>query len=82
MKQLNIVEDVLIVAGVGLSLVDLQTIMGIILLAVQLGLILFKGIRKILESIKKKDADGVEQGLNDIKDEIESITPKDKSGDK
>ena len=82
MKQLNIVEDVLIVAGVGISLVDLQTIMGIILLAVQLGLILFKGIRKILESIKKKDADGVEQGLNDIKDGIESITPKDKSGDK
>lgn len=82
MKQLNIVEDVLIVAGVGLSLVDLQTIMGIILLAVQLGLILFKGIRKILESIKKKDADGIEQGLNDIKDGIESITPKDKSGDK
>ena len=29
-----------------------------------------------------KDADGIEQGLNDIKDGIESITPKDKSGDK
>lgn len=80
MKQLNIVEDVLIGAGIMVSLIDIQTILGIILLVVQISLILFKGGRKIYESIKNKDADGIETALKDTEEQIKSLSDKNKDG--
>lgn len=81
MKQLNIIEDVLIVAGVSISLIDIQTILGIILLSVQVALILFKGGKRIYDAIKKKDTKEIENALEDTKDALENLKdsqPKDK----
>ena len=82
MKQLNVVEDVLIGAGIAVSLIDLQTILGIVLLVVQLCLILFKGGKRVYDAIKNKDAKEIEDALNDTKEQIESLKdnsqPKDK----
>ena len=74
-KQLNIVEDVLIGSGlvVGISLVDIQTILGIIILAVQVCLILFKGGKRIYDAIKKKDTKEIENALEDTKDALEDL---------
>ena len=80
-KQLNIIEDVLIVAGVSISLIDIQTILGIILLSVQVALILFKGGKRIYDAIKKKDTKEIESALEDTKDALENLKdsqPKDK----
>ena len=81
MKQLNIIEDVLIVAGVSISLIDIQTILGIILLSVQVALILFKGGKRIYDAIKKKDTKEIESALEETKDALENLKdsqPKDK----
>ena len=81
MKQLNIIEDVLIVAGVSISLIDIQTILGIILLSVQVVLILFKGGKRIYDAIKKKDTKEIESALEETKDALENLKdsqPKDK----
>ena len=81
MKQLNIIEDVLIVAGVSVSLIDIQTILGIILLSVQVALILFKGGKRIYDAVKKKDTKEIENALEDTKDALENLKdsqPKDK----
>ena len=80
-KQLNIIEDVLIVAGVSISLIDIQTILGIILLSVQVALILFKGGKRIYDAIKKKDTKEIESALEETKDALENLKdsqPKDK----
>ena len=81
MKQLNIIEDVLIVAGVSISLIDIQTILGIIILSVQVVLILFKGGKRIYDAIKKKDTKEIESALEETKDALENLKdsqPKDK----
>ena len=54
LKVLNIVEDGLIVCGVAISLQQLYTIFGIILLAIQITLIVTKGVIKIVDLVKKK----------------------------
>ena len=80
-KQLNIIEDVLIVAGVSISLIDIQTILGIIILSVQVVLILFKGGKRIYDAIKKKDTKEIESALEETKDALENLKdsqPKDK----
>ena len=81
MKQLNIIEDVLIVAGVSISLIDIQTILCIILLSVQVALILFKGGKRIYDAVKKKDTKEIENALEETKDALENLKdsqPKDK----
>lgn len=80
MKHLNVIEDVLIGAGVGVALIDIQTILGIILLAVQLSLLLFKLITKILNGIKNKDSKEIETALKDAEEEIKSLSDKNKDG--
>lgn len=72
---LDVVEDVTIVAGVTISLSNLYTILGIILLAFQIGLIIFRVVRAIIKHYKAKDLDAIvndiESGANDIKDVID-----------
>lgn len=80
MKHLNVIEDVLIGAGVGVALIDIQTILGIILLVVQLSLLLFKLITKILNGIKNKDSKEIETALKDAEEEIKSLSDKNKDG--
>ena len=80
MKHLNVIEDVLIGAGVGVALIDIQTILGIILLAVQLSLLFFKLIMKILNGIKNKKPEEIETALKDTEEEIKSLSDKNKDG--
>lgn len=76
MKHINVLEDSLIVGGVGISLSMIQTILGIIILSVQVVLILFKAGRKIYDAVKKKKLDEVEDALNDAKDQLEDLKDK------
>ena len=69
------VEDVCIVLGVAISLDQIETIFGIVLLSIQIGLILFKGINLIYKHMKNKDyKQAIEQAqrtANDIKDVVD-----------
>ena len=69
------VEDVCIVLGVAISLDQIETIFGIVLLSIQIGLILWKGINLIYKHIKNKDyKQAIEQAqktANDIKDVVD-----------
>ena len=77
----KVVEDISIAVGVVLGVQQIETILGIVLLIFQIGLILFKVIRSLIEHIKKKDLDGIEQDLQDGIEQIEHLTDKDKDGE-
>ena len=72
---LNITEDVLIVGGVAIGISQIESILGITLLAVQLCLIIYKGVALIVKHIKNKDYKSAikqgEQTLEDVKDTLE-----------
>lgn len=78
MKQINIIEDVLIVGGVALSLTNIYTIMGIILLSFQIVLILIKAGIKIYQHIKAGKLDEAVKDIEDTQKEIDDVTKKDK----
>ena len=81
MKTISkVIEDVSIVLGVSLGIAQIETILGIVLLVFQIGLIIYKLIRSIIDKIKKKDYDGIENDIKNATDEIEKLTPKDKDG--
>ena len=69
------VEDVCIVLGVAISLDQIETIFGIVLLSIQIGLILWKGINLIYKHVKNKDykqaIEQVQKTTNDIKDVVD-----------
>lgn len=76
MKHINVLEDALIVGGVSVSLTMIQTILGIIILSVQVILILWKAGRKIYSAIKNRKPDDVENALNEAKDQLEDLKEK------
>ena len=78
MKSINIIEDVLIVGGVALSLTNIYTIMGIVLLSFQIVLILIKAGIKIYQHIKNGKMDEAVKDIEDAQKEIEDVTKKDK----
>lgn len=80
MKHLNVIEDVLIASGITISLIDIQTILGIIILSVQVGLILFKGGKRIYDAIKNKNSKEIETAIEETKDQLESLSDKTKDG--
>lgn len=73
---LNILEDATIVGGVAVSLTMLQTILGIIILSVQVILIMYKGIRKIIDLVQKKKYDEIDDALEETKDQLEDLKDK------
>lgn len=77
MKHINVLEDVLIAGGVAISLPMIETILGIIILSVQVVLILWKAGKKIYDFIKAKKYDEVDDALNEAKGELESLKDKD-----
>ena len=76
----NILEDVSIVFGVTIGLSQIQTILGIIVLAFQCILIIYKCCVRIYNHAKKKDLDGIEQDLEETIDALENLSDKDKNG--
>ena len=78
MKVLNIVEDTLIVCGVAISLQQLYTIFGIVLLAIQICLIIAKGVIKVVEHIKNKQLEEAVKDIEEAQSDIKTLTDKDK----
>ena len=76
MKHVNVLEDVLIAGGIGVSLPMIETILGIIILSVQVILILWKLGKKIYEAIKKKKYDEIENTLQETQDQLEDLKEK------
>lgn len=75
---LNILEDVTIAGGIAVSLPMIETILGIIILSVQVILIIYKATMKIIELVKKKKYDEIDDALEETKDQLEDL--KDKNG--
>lgn len=73
MKHINVLEDVLIAGGIGISLPMIETILGIIILSVQVILIFYKLGSRIYKAIKDKKPKDVEDALNDAKDQLEDL---------
>ena len=80
MKTLNLVEDGLIVLGIGvtISLEQIYTIFGIVLLSIQIALIVAKGIIKVVEHIKKGKVEEAVKDIEEAQSDIEKITDKKK----
>lgn len=72
---LDVVESISIALGVVVSIETIYTILGIVLLAFQIGLILYKVIKSIVEHAKHKEYDeiehDIEKGIEDIENVIE-----------
>ena len=80
-KKLEVIEDALIVFGVALSIDQIKTILGIILLVIQIGLILYKGIKLLIGHIKNKNYKDAIKTIDDMTKEIQDAIDKtDKDG--
>lgn len=80
MKHLSRFENLTVVIGTALGLSQIETILGIILLVVQLAIVLYKGIYAIIKYVKNKEFNELIDDLENIKDELEDIK-KDVEGD-
>lgn len=69
-------EDVLIGVGLAVSIEQIQTILGIVILSFQIVLIIVKTGMKIYQKIKDKKYSEIEQDIEDAKKEIEDVTNK------
>ena len=76
MKHINVLEDVLIAGGVAISLPMIESILGIIILSVQVCLILWKAGKKIYQAIKNKKYDEIENTLKETQDQLEDLKDK------
>ena len=75
----EVLEDVTIALGVAISIDQIKTVLGIVLLVVQILLILYKGVKLVVSKIKNKDIEGA---LHDANDTIEKINEEiNKHGD-
>lgn len=72
-SPINIVEDVLIGFGITVSLIDIQQILSIILLVLNVGWLLVKLVLKIVEHVKKKQYDQIDDDIKETIDGIEEI---------
>lgn len=83
---INITEDVLIVGGVAVGVAQIETILGIVLLSVQLLIILYKGISLIIKHLKNKDynsaVDQAKDTINKIEETIDNSNVIKNNGEK
>ena len=70
----NVLEDCLIASGVTISLMDIQTILGIIILSFQVILILIKLFKRVYNAVKNKNVDELTDAINDGKDELQNLS--------
>ena len=70
----NVLEDCLIASGITISLIDIQTILGIIVLSFQVVLILIKTGKRIYKAIKNKNIDEIESAISDGKEQLENLS--------
>ena len=82
MKVQNIIEDVLIATGIGISLVDMQQVLSIILLVFNVLWILWKFGYRVYLHIKNKNYSAIGDEIKDATDDLEKLTNKDSDKDK
>lgn len=73
MKGSSIVDNVLIAIGLIYAISDIESILGIIILVIQIIWILVKAIIKIYHSIKDKNISGVKDSIKDLHDDLTDI---------
>jgi hypothetical protein len=73
---LNSLENISILAGISISLPQIETVLGIVILSIQLVLIIAKFTIKIIDKVKNKDYNGIVKDVEDTQDEINKITNK------
>lgn len=76
MKWLNRLENTIIALGSAIGLANIETIMGIILLSVQVVIILTKCIVKFVNFIKLKKINEAIAELERAQDELNKLIPK------
>lgn len=76
MKWLNRLENTIIALGSAIGIANIETIMGIILLSVQVVIILTKCIVKFVNFIKLKKINEAIAELERAQDELNKLIPK------
>ena len=74
MKKLDSVENALIILGSVVGIANIETLLGIILLVVQICLLIFKGILLIRDKLKKGDTKGAIKEINNLNEDLKNIT--------
>ena len=74
MKKLDSVENALIILGGVVGIANIETVLGIILLVVQICLLIFKGILLIRDKLKKGDTKGAIKEINNLSEDLKNIT--------
>lgn len=74
---LDVIENVSIALGVTLSINTIYSVLGIILLIFQIGLIVYKVIKSIVEHAKNKEYDKIENDIEHGINELQDVVNKD-----
>ena len=74
MNKTDAVEDMIILSGIGISLVDIQTIMSIVLLTFNILWLILKFTLKLFRYLR--DGKLTDDELNDLADDVEEINNK------
>lgn len=74
---LNVVEDTSIALGVAVSINTIYTYLGILVLVFQIGLIVYKITKSIVEHAKKKQFDKIDDDIQRGIDELQDVVNKD-----
>ena len=74
MKKLDSIENALIILGSVVGIANIETLLGIILLVVQIGLLIFKGILLIRDKLKKNDVKGAIKEIKNLNEDLKNIT--------
>lgn len=73
LKVYNMIENATIALGVVFGISNIESVLGIILLALQVGLILWKVGYKVYLRIKYKQLDKIQKDIEDAMNELEQI---------
>ena len=70
------VENLLAALGVGLSLTQIEEMLGIVLLSLQVAIIVFRVIFSLIKKVKGGDVEGAIKEIRQAETEIQRITEK------
>ena len=73
LKVYNSIENATIALGVAFGISNIESVLGIILLSLQVGLILWKVGYKVYLRIKYKQLDKIQKDIEDAMNELEQI---------
>lgn len=76
LTKLQVCEDALIIGGTAISLSMIHTVLGIIILSVQVLLILWKAGVRIYKAIKNKNVKEITDTLEETKDKLTDLKDK------